>query len=185
MDNHRCAAFEYDLMAHLQVRFAINLALNGDGMKLRVVGIVAVILGAGCASAPPVDQAQIHKTESRIRVTTDSENEHGLFSGLDKRVYITHVDDASTNTICFHFPDCYAQKVFVSPGRHYLKLKFTYLNRFARTTVWFDAEEGRSYVVRRKLSGYGVQFWVEDLATGRPVGGLPGAEEETEKKGGS
>jgi hypothetical protein len=119
--------------------------------------------------------------EKKIQVIADSQRERTLFSGLDKRLYITEVDKESTNTACFHWPNCYAEEVLVGPGRHYLKLKFAHLASFAHGTVWFDAEEGKSYVVRKRLSGYGVQFWVEDASTGQPVGGRPGAEEETKR----
>lgn len=153
-------------------------------MKLRLLLLAVVLFAGGCASTTRPSQAvdtPKGAAEKRIRVTADSQRERTLFAGLDKRLYITHVDDESTNTACFHWPDCYAEEVLVAPGRHYLKLKFAHLGSFARTTVWFDAEEGKSYIVRKRLSGYGVQFWVEDASTGRPVGGLPGAEEETKK----
>ena len=61
------------------------------------------------------------------------------------------------------------------------KLKFAHLGGFSRTTVWYDAEKSKSYIVHKRLPGHGVQFWVEDASTGQRVGGLPGAEEETKK----
>ena len=146
----------------------------GTDMKLQIIGIAVAILGAGCASVPPNNQAHAaHPAKKSIHVVTESQNNHTLFAALDQRVYITHVDNASTNTLCFHWPDCYAQEVFVAPGRHYLKLKYAYFNTFANGTVWFDAQEGRSYMIRRRASGNGVQLWVEDTTTGRRVGGIP------------
>ena len=111
-------------------------------------------------------------------VNADSENRHTVFSDLDRRLYITHVDDVSTNNFCFNWPDCHAQEVRVAPGRRYLKLRYAHLNGFAVGTVWLDADAGRKYVVRKRISGYALQFWVEDATTGRTVGGIPGAEEE-------
>lgn len=147
-------------------------------MKMITFGICGLLV-VGCATVPQQPMVKTNQDQSgRIRVFADSEQAHSFLVGLDKRLYITSVDKESTNTVCFNWPNCYAQEVFVEPGRHYLNLKFAHMNSYAEGTVWFDADVGRSYVVRKRLLGYRVQFWVEDASTGTPVGGYPGSEDE-------
>ena len=47
----------------------------------------------------------------------------------------------------------------------------------ATGTLWLDAEAGKSYIVRKRVEGYGVRFWVEDTATGQTVGGIEPGED--------
>ena len=75
----------------------------------------------------------------------------------------------------------YAEYAWVTPGRHYLDLHYTYMNSFAWGQVWFDAEAGKTYVIRKQITGYSVRFWVEEEETGKLAGGIPGGEPENQR----
>lgn len=75
----------------------------------------------------------------------------------------------------------YAEMAYVKPGRHYLNLRYTYGPTFADGRVWFDAEAGKTYIIHRKATGYQIAFWMEELGTGKVVGGIPGGEPPSDK----
>ena len=120
-----------------------------------------------------------------VKISCDSDHAHSMLMGLDHRVFIAAVDGKSTFTMAgmLSSPLPYIESAEVVPGRHYLDLRYAYTNLRASGKVWFDAESGHAYIVRKQTSGYDIKFWVEDVGTGKVVGGLPGGEPLTEASG--
>jgi hypothetical protein len=139
----------------------------------------------GCTAPRTYVQAHASRQDGKAaKVACDSSHAHKVLNGLDQKVFIAAVDGKSTFTLGGALTDTapYAESAYVTPGRHYLDLEYTYLNSFAWGKVWFDAEGGGSYMIRHKASGYELFFWVEDLATGKAVGGIPGGEPPSDQQ---
>jgi len=68
--------------------------------------------------------------------------------------------------------------VHLLPGKHDIALKGTFLNSYACGNVWFVAEAGKHYTANMRVKGYSMYFWIEDDATGKPVGGIKGSDDE-------
>lgn len=137
------------------------------------------LLLCGCATQRTYTQAGVpHDPAASAMIVCESENTHKILNGLNQKVFIAKIDEKSTFTVKGALTDTapYAEAAYVTPGRHYLDLQYSHLNSYAWGRVWFDAEAGGSYVVRRQISGYAVTFWVEDMETGQAVGGIPGGE---------
>lgn len=147
-------------------------------MKFLLFSITCLTL-YGCASPRIYTQEGLSlERDNPAKIACDSERNHKVLLGLNRKLYITAIDGESTLTWSSTFSDVrpYAEAAYLKPGRHYLDLVFTFLNSDAHGTVWFDAEAGGSYLVRWKMSGYGVSTWVEDLNTHKVIGGVPGTE---------
>ncbi|MBA4147558.1 MAG: hypothetical protein H0X66_05545 [Verrucomicrobia bacterium] len=145
--------------------------------KLLLMALCLVL--CGCATQRTYTQKGVPLDPSASAIIMcDSENTHKFLNGLNKKVFIARIDGKSTFTVkgALTDTDPYAEAAYVSPGRHYLDLKYSHYNSYAWGRVWFDAEAGGSYIVRRRISGYSVIFWVEDMETGKVVGGIPGGE---------
>ena len=145
--------------------------------------LIALICFAlcGCASPRTFIQAGASKETNSAKITCDSETNHNVLIGLNSKVYIASIDEKSTATFAGFMTDAepYAQVAYVTPGRHYLDLKFSQMNSFAWGRVWLDAEAGKSYIIRKKAKNYAITFWVEEMDTGKIVGGIPGGEPES------
>ena len=144
---------------------------------LAVAGISFLV--AGCATPRTfTEQGASREASQGAKITCESEHTHTILNGLNQKVFIAAIDGKSTYTIGGSLTDTepYAEAAYVKPGRHYLDLKYRYFDSFASGKVWFDAEAGGSYIIRRKVKGYAIVFWVEDLGTGKVVGGIPGGE---------
>ena len=117
------------------------------------------------------------------KIECDSEHSHGILIGLDQKVFIAAIDGKSSFTLSGLLTDtaAYSEIAYIKPGRHYVDIKYTHLGSFADGKVWFDAEAAGSYIIRQRIKGYGVLFWVEDQNTHKIVGGIPGGEPEAEE----
>lgn len=106
----------------------------------------------------------------KAKIKTESDHNHTLFPGLDQRVYIANLDGRSLYRLSTTTD--YPEAMLVDPGRHTITVRYNYYNGYAFGRIWWDAEKEHEYIVRRELSGYAVRFWIEDVATHRPVGGI-------------
>ena len=135
---------------------------------------LALLLGA-CAPAlytPP----HLAQDPPPAHVVTDSDEVTLVPKNLHQEIYITRVDDASTYRLCWNISLCWPKQALLPPGRHHLQLHYEMIAVYANALLWLDAEPGQSYIVRRKLEGYGVRLWVEEVGTGKVVGGIAGSE---------
>jgi hypothetical protein len=136
----------------------------------------------GCATTPPYKAYQGEKKLSDLAVIQcDSERAHGMWRGLDRAVWITKIDAKATlkpSSLHLHPPE----EAWVESGRHYLEVRYTDHGGHADGKLWLDAEAGKTYIVRKKIEGYGVRFWIEEKESGKVVGGSArGGEPEPEK----
>jgi hypothetical protein len=94
----------------------------------------------------------------------------GKVFGPKQRVIITRIDHEKV-----HGPRLFSfesNPQDLSPGRHIISVQI-YLNTSSATgRLWLEAEAGKSYIVRKRIEGYGVYFWIEETDTGRVVGGV-------------
>jgi hypothetical protein len=148
-------------------------------MRKVFLAIICIAL-AGCSTAPTI-YTQPGATEKSVKIACESESDHTILTGLNQKVFIAAIDGKSTHSIAGELVgrNQYAEAAYLKPGRHYLDIEYLHMNSFAYGHVWFDAEAGKAYVVRRKIKGYEVYFWIEELRTGKIVGGIPGGEPET------
>ena len=123
----------------------------------------------GCATTPPFKAYQGERRLSEISVIRcDSEHAHGMWRGLDEAVWITNIDGKTTlKTLSVHPPE----EAWVEPGRRYLEVRYTHRGGSAEGKLWLEAQPGKTYIVRKKIEGYGVRFWIEDKETGKVVSG--------------
>ena len=149
-----------------------------------IFALLSAVL-CGCASPRTFVQpaAAVDRDKSAL-VTCESEHGHTVLQGLNQKVFIAAIDNKSTFTMNGFLTDTapYAESAYVTPGRHYLTLQYNHMNVYARAIVWFDANAGESYLVRRRIEGYSVMFWVEEANTGKIVGGIPGGEPEKQSR---
>lgn len=138
-----------------------------------VIGCAALLIS--CGTTQPYRVPGTDESTATIRVYTESDRNHTVFAGLDQRLYIKAIDEKSTvNQLCIQ--NCAPTEAFVTPGRHNLDLMYAVGNTYANGSIYFDAELGKTYFVRRQTNGYGVRFWVEEVETKKVVGGIPGFE---------
>ena len=106
----------------------------------------------------------------KAKITTDSEHDHTILAGLDRRIYITSLDGKSLFRL--GATSDYPEGMLLDPGRHEISIRFLHFNTFANGRLWFVAEREKSYIVRKQMENYSVRLWIEDMLTGRPVGGI-------------
>lgn len=138
----------------------------------KITASILSILVSGCASTAYVDRdVDVNDFRSFSKITTDSEISHDVLRGLNAYVVITHLDGRSLYQP-FSVPD-YPLEINVAPGRHEMKIRFTRYNSFAAGCVEFESEAGTNYVIKKRIEGYRIRFWIEE-AGGRTVGALCG-----------
>ncbi|WOB06946.1 hypothetical protein [Piscinibacter gummiphilus] len=90
---------------------------------------------------------------------------------------IACLDGVSLQSMLGYGPGlAHPDKVFVTPGRHYLKAMYYRDRAYAHSSMWLDAQAGREYAIRSEVKGYSVRMWLEDTTTKEVVGGIPGGE---------
>ncbi len=146
---------------------------------------VAILLLSGCATTQTYSQGSATSKTDLITLTCDSETNLKLFPGANRTVTITKLDGknvgSSVSELLFgaagHAPGI--DLAYVIAGRHELVLHWRSMNTYANMALWFNAEAGKSYAVRWKsfkgrnfLDPGSTDFWIEEVATGKHVGGV-------------
>lgn len=141
-----------------------------------LIPLITVAITTGCATTGEISP---HNTDSlsgtgRARITSASENNHRLFKGMDQRIFITSLDNKSL----FRFGGLsnFPEGMLVSPGEHRISVLYGYLNLSANAQLSFNAESEKSYIIKKRINGNYVGFWIEDVATGQRVDVSSGAE---------
>jgi hypothetical protein len=94
-----------------------------------------------------------------------------------RNVKIFNVDGAATWS-WYHQSDGVSE-VKLTPGKHVIRAQAFLGGYYADCHLWFVAEAGGCYEVRYQLPDQlHITFWIVDTATGRPVGGVKGSDDE-------
>jgi hypothetical protein len=151
-------------------------------MKKSLVTMACLAL-CGCTT-PRIytEPGALEKGGGSAMITAESKNTNSFFHGFDYDLQIMSVDGKSTFSLWWLLRGSgpYAGAALVKPGRHHLRLKYSYedpLTAYEATgVVWFDAEAGKPYIASGRANGYSVFFRMEEGDTHKVVGGLPGGE---------
>lgn len=164
---------------------------RGTFMSKRLQGLVAIAFIALLTIAPigrSLAQTDAPTpNENSATIIGESEHRHKINRHMDRRILITRLDEKSLLksrlSLVFGIVN-YPEQITVAPGRHYIDVQYTYFNTYSNQKLWLDAEAGKTYIVKKKITGYSVQFWIEEADTGKVIGGIPGGEpdEEAEPK---
>ena len=120
-------------LSFLPVLFAFTLFVVGCASESLVVGSAGTIPDG-----------------KRVRLLPGYPTRDGTNVGI---VVVTQVDDESTK-VRGCLGNCDPKELLLTAGRHHLKLHLEYFGNYFDSEVDFNAEEGKNYVVRRRLSGY-------------------------------
>jgi hypothetical protein len=124
---------------------------------------VASLAALLCACAPTLYTApDLTANEPPARLVTDSDP-YKPFRNLGQVLWLTQVDGESTYQFCWRLTSCWPEEASVSKGFHVVKVHYAFIGGEADGQVSFDAESGRSYIVRKQLDGLSVRLWVEPL----------------------
>jgi len=153
--------------------------------RIKYILILAVLLcSLGCSTPPPYKAYQGEENLSDLAlIQCDLEHPRKLFGLIIERFMIMKIDGKSTFSLARSLTadQEYAQQALVKSGRHYLDVKYALRRGYASGDLWFDAEAGKTYVVRKAVRRRGIIFWIEEKESGKVVGGIPGGEPKPEK----
>lgn len=150
-------------------------------MNFRVGALVVAISTSGCATQQyqAYKGAPLSNAEQAV-VQTESQRDHVVRSRLDQRLGIVDIDGVKTASfaacVMLGTENCYPDRAIVLPGRHHFTLRYDHGNSFSFGNIWFDAEAGKTYLIRRKILGYNIRMWVEENDLHTVVGGLADGE---------
>lgn len=117
---------------------------------------------------PPEDQL-VH-----LKVSQDTDRRI-LFARQGLR--IASVDGKSTGN--WWDTSIVVDEILLKPGKHRIGYVATSLNGGSAVLgLWFVAEPGKSYATRTEGTQFYVRLWIEDVETGKRVGGIVGSEDE-------
>jgi hypothetical protein len=136
---------------------------------LAVALLVFVLPGPGPAVAAESNDATGHVAPRTFARITGYTGVPGKLFSPKQRVLITHIDDTKVPGPRIFSGESNPQDLL--PGRHIITVAIDVENMHATGRLWLDAQEGKSYIVRKRIQGYGVRFWIEETDTGKMVGG--------------
>jgi hypothetical protein len=104
---------------------------------------------------------------------------HKFLRGLNEVVIITRIDHTPMlgTMLGAGFLPPNPNTETLPPGRHRLGVRFQVGNVRSSGRLWLDAEAGKAYIVRARNDGRRVFFWIEEVDTGRTVGGIDAGED--------
>lgn len=145
---------------------------------MRSLFIACVLLCSACGVPAPYQAYPGPQLapDQHAQITGMIETDHAILQGLNEVVVITCVDGVSTHKPFTMAGSAYPSVAFVTPGRHYVGIMWGYRSTYATGALWLDAEAGRTYRINRSAQREGIQLWLSDTSTGRPVGGIVGGE---------
>lgn len=137
-------------------------------MKILLSFVLLVFL-SGCASTNHV-QVGVNEQDrsSHAVIIADTERDHGIFAGLDYRMYFIFLDDEDLFDIMRN--EFHPETLSVNPGPHKIVVQLAHRNWRSYGCLLLDAEAGETYIVKRELRNYSVRFWAERVRGGDPVG---------------
>lgn len=134
--------------------------------------VSSIMLLSACASKGEVNpQKEIALTGTgQARITGNSTHNHEFLRGYDRLVMITSLDEESMYR--WGWTTEYPESLLISPGKHTIGVQFRTTYGLATGKLWFEAESEKTYIIRTKAQGYGISFWIEDMASGNTIGGV-------------
>jgi hypothetical protein len=141
-----------------------------------------LLLAANTASAQQTGSAAQTATQTNestpasgaATITGSEFGTHTILKGLNERVILTSVDH---KPIAVQLLLALNITKTLTPGRHKVHVRYTMGNWVSGGSLWLDAEAGKAYVVRAHREPRGVQFRIEEVATGKIVGGIDPGED--------
>ncbi len=144
-------------------------------VKLKLaLSIFLILFTASCSSIYVQNGIDLNDKNSFVTISTDTEKNHRIFKGLDKRVVITSLNGNSLIRIGwdYHYPDV----IHVNEGVQIIEVRMNHMNYYADSCLWVDAKLSENYIVRKEIENYSVAFWIANIETGERVGGICGSE---------
>lgn len=120
-----------------------------------VLGIAALILLlSGCAST--TYEMKGLSVDNAAYLKADSERAHGIFAGLDERLYIHEINGEAAGDFIKGYPE--SAKIIA--GLNEVKVEYWHSMITSNGCVKFNAEAGNTYIIRKKRDGMSVYYWV-------------------------
>jgi hypothetical protein len=156
---------------------ALLLSLRAAARPARPFFFAASLLAflAGCSTAPEVPGEDVYQAPppggGTATLRGSSVKENGFF-GSEHRGFVTMIDYKAVPDASDHWDE----PIVLHPGKRSITAEYRYSNFMTRAYVTFDAKPGANYqlMVRNSVDAdpdgrlYN-DFWIVDLATGKPV----------------
>ncbi len=115
---------------------------------------LSVLIG-GCASTTYKPEG-LTATNSAL-LKADSEHQHGIFVALDERLYINSINGKPAGDFFKGYPE----EARIYPGDNEVKVDYQNGRVTSQGCVKFNAEIGKTYIIRKQRDGMNVRYWVE------------------------
>ena len=120
-----------------------------------IIGLLSSMFLFGCASTT-YEPAGLTK-DNMAFLKADSEHEHGIFVSFDERLYIKSVNGQSAGDFIKGYPE----EAKIIAGTNEVKVGYYQGQISSEGCVKFEAEAGKTYIIRKKRDGMRVYYWVE------------------------
>lgn len=128
------------------------------------LGIAALMLFlAGCAST--TYEMKGLSVDNAAYLKADSERAHGIFAGLDERLYIHEINGEAAGDFIKGYPE--GAKII--EGLNEVKVEYWHSMITSNGCVKFNAEAGNTYIIRKKRDGMSVYYWVVLEGSEKPI----------------
>ena len=72
--------------------------------------------------------------------------------------------------------------LWIHTGKNYFLAEYTTQDEAKKAVhMWVNAEQGHTYVLKKKLEGYSINIWLEDATLGSKVGSVVGPEHQEDE----
>ena len=139
-----------------------------------VLPILLLLLASGCSSIHSQKGIDLNDKGSFVTISTDTEKNNRILTGLDKRVVITTLNGKSLFRMGWDF--VYPDVVHVNSGIQTIEVRFNHMSNYADSCLWVETKLGENYIVRKEIRAYSVKFWLENIDSGERVGGICGSQ---------
>ncbi|WP_371379060.1 hypothetical protein [Thalassotalea aquiviva] len=123
-----------------------------------------LILLGGCASTD-IYEPQGLTAKNMAFLKADSEHAHGIFVGLDERLYINTINGQAAGDFFKGYPE----QAKIIAGFNEVKVDYYQGQLSSEGCVRFNAEPGETYIIRKKREGMSVYYWVEQEGTATSI----------------
>ncbi|WP_299268512.1 hypothetical protein [uncultured Psychrosphaera sp.] len=117
--------------------------------------LVLSSLLVGCQSTTYKQEGLTSNNSALLKA--DSEHAHGIFVALDERLYINTINGEAAGDFFKGYPE----EARISEGENKVKVDYQNGQITSEGCVRFNAEVGKTYIIRKKRDGFTVYYWVE------------------------
>ncbi|CAM4298950.1 hypothetical protein [Pseudoalteromonas byunsanensis] len=132
-----------------------------NGLKFGLAGLLICL--AGCAAT--TYEVKGLNSENSAYLKADSEHEHGIFVGLDERLYIHEINGVAAGDFIKGYPE----DAKILQGENEVKVEYWHSQISSNGCVKFFAEAGNTYIIRKKREGMSVYYWVVKEGSEKPI----------------